>query len=153
MGATSPAKLVVGTAGTTEEVTYRGLLLLTIALLAPTADRTVVLAEAPISGGGAGAERGGDRRHGRRAGPGPAGGRDRPARGRAPGGGRPGPGFDGPASDAGVPPPWPLREPSPNAVSIPTAESLYISAPASAIALSPGSSSISTNGMSLPTMR
>ena len=34
-----------------------------------------------------------------------------------------------------------------------TAESLYISAPASATTLSPGSSSISTNCMSLPTMR
>lgn len=41
------------TAGVTEEVTYRGLLLLTIALLAPTADRTVVLVAAAVLFGAA----------------------------------------------------------------------------------------------------
>jgi hypothetical protein len=50
------------------------------------------------------------------------------------------------------PPLWPPLEPSPNTVSICTPASLYISAPASAIALSPGSSSISTNCMSVPTI-
>src|SRR3546814_3790487 len=48
------------------------------------------------------------------------------------------------SSLSNMPPPWPACEPSPNTVSICTAASLYISAPASEIALSPGSSSIST---------
>src|SRR3546814_2767403 len=51
------------------------------------------------------------------------------------------------SSLSNMPPSWPACEPSPNTVSICTAESLYISAPASEIALSPGSSSISTNCM------
>jgi hypothetical protein len=51
------------------------------------------------------------------------------------------------------PPDWPLAEPSPNTVSICTALSLNISEPASAMADSPGSSSISTNCISWPWMR
>ena len=51
------------------------------------------------------------------------------------------------------PPAWPLCEPSPNTVSMRTAASLNISEPASAMADSPGSSSISTNCISWPWMR
>src|SRR3546814_9859262 len=54
------------------------------------------------------------------------------------------------SSLSNMPPSWPAFEPSPNTVYICTAESLNISATASEIGLSPGSSSISTNCMSQP---
>ena len=49
--------------------------------------------------------------------------------------------------------PLPEPEPSPKMLSIWMEGSLYIMAPASATALSPGSSSTSTNCISWPTMR
>src|SRR3546814_16265202 len=57
------------------------------------------------------------------------------------------------SSLSNMPPSWPACEPSPNTVSICTAESFYISPPASDIDLSPVSSSSPTNCITPQTPR